>query len=288
MSDDTEAGLHEQPLEFDMTTGIGSDWSSLENTLFDFSPERSWSPWDESGQQIVFGSPETDAGYWQQQGTDFTCALVAQRSILESFGIEKSEAQLVYDATVNGWLTENGTSIEGMGNMLAHYDIPYHTSYGGTLETLMGELGRGNKVMVAVDGGELWGSDDPSEDEALGERADHAVQVTGVKYGSDGAATIVLNDSGNPEGRAIEYDWDTFADAWADSGNFYLATDVAPEVSGGADALACEIRLGGEMVSANATAKYWWEESGGGIDIALHCDLPSMSSVMRNVLAQLI
>ncbi|MGQ0594132.1 MAG: hypothetical protein ACT4QB_16240 [Gammaproteobacteria bacterium] len=57
----------------------------------------------------VCGTPTEDTPFWKPQTTAFTCAVMAQRGIIAAFtGNDLSEAQLVYDATVNGWLTERG------------------------------------------------------------------------------------------------------------------------------------------------------------------------------------
>ena len=47
----------------------------------------------------TLGNPEIDKSVWQEQETPFTCAVVSQQMILELFGIELSEAELVYEAT---------------------------------------------------------------------------------------------------------------------------------------------------------------------------------------------
>ena len=109
---------------------------------YDFSPEPIGS---------IVGDPMEDAGLWHQQETPFTCAVVSQEMILNAFGIEVTEAELVYEATTHGWLTENGTSIDDMGNLLEHYGIETHTVYGGGVEGLIEELRYGHKVIVGLD-----------------------------------------------------------------------------------------------------------------------------------------
>jgi hypothetical protein len=204
------------------------DWGSVEGSLFDYDQSEAFSPWDENG-VITFGTPELDAGTWNQQTTDFTCAVVSQQNILTSYGIEVSEAQLVYDATVNGWLSNEGTSLGDAGELLNHYGIPTHSVQDASIDDLAAELAQGNKVIVGLDSGELWGTDSPGEDALIGEMADHAVQVTGITKDASGQVFVHINDSGVPDGSGAVYEWERFSDAWADGGNSYVATDHAPE-----------------------------------------------------------
>ena len=63
----------------------------------------------------------------------------------------------MYDATVHGWLTDHGTSIDDMGRLLKFYGIDCHHGHG--LAPMMQELADGKKVIVAVDADELWSQD---------------------------------------------------------------------------------------------------------------------------------
>lgn len=197
---------------------LANDW--LGNELSD------WAHPGESGTAI--GSPEDDAAFWTHQTTDFTCAVVSQQMILRQFGIDVSEAQLVYDATVNGWLTDGGTSPADVGQLLDFYGVPTHTAVGAGVDGLIGELSLGHKVVIGVDAGELWHQDLPFEDWFCGERADHAVVLTGLDLSDRAQPKVFINDPGDPGGAGKSYPLDQFLDAWADSGQFYVATDHAP------------------------------------------------------------
>lgn len=91
-------------------SGPWEGWASAGGWLLDASELDGWSsddvfsPWEQGGG--VVGTPAEDAATWHHQGTDFTCAVVSQQMILEQFGVDVSEAQLVYDAVTNGWLAE--------------------------------------------------------------------------------------------------------------------------------------------------------------------------------------
>ena len=185
------------------------------------------SPWDHEGHHL-FGTPTSDADLHSTQSTPFTCAVVAQQMILRSFGIDMSEAQLVYDATSHGWLTELGTHPTDMAKLLDFYGVKTHMAY-GDVGDLLTELIRGHKVIVSLDSGELWGKDSFFEDLRDPAGEDHAVMVTGLDLSDPAHPRVVVNDPGDPAaGRGHSYPLDQFLDAWADSGNFYVATDAAP------------------------------------------------------------
>jgi len=163
-----------------------------------------------------------DSGDWIIQTTDFTCAIVSQQMILRQFGIEVSEAQLVYEATSGGFLTSEGSSPEDMGRLLEAYGIATHQAFG--LENLLNDLAAGHKVIVAVDSGELWGDDWFLEDN----RADHALVVNGLDFSNPANPQAILNDPGHPNGAGMRVPLTQFLDAWSDSDQFYIATDETP------------------------------------------------------------
>jgi hypothetical protein len=200
---------------------------SLDDIRFPWSPGS-----DDADAASLVGTPEHDAQYWQPQTTAFTCAVQAQRGIIEAFtGQPVSEAQLVYEATVNGWLTDGGMSPHDVGNLLELHGIPCHAKTGANIEELMAELAQGRKVIVGVDAGEVWRNDFPLED-FFHQSADHAIWVTGVDMTDPANPKVIVNDSGDPSGAGKAYDLAMFKDAWQDSGFFYVATDdAAPDMA---------------------------------------------------------
>lgn len=169
----------------------------------------------------MHGTPVEDAMTWQMQSTDFTCGIVSAEMIMKMNGIEISEAQLVFEATSAGLLSDNGMSLEGIQEILESHGVD-STIQNGSIESLIGELDRGNKIIVPLDSGEIWGTDVPYED-MMNQQADHAVVVTGINI-SDPDPFVVLNDPGQPNGQSFTLSLDEFKDAWNDSGNFYLST----------------------------------------------------------------
>lgn len=199
----------------DFLSVLSDSWTMEENFL----------PW-EQGETV---SPtDVDPGFWHHQTTPFTCAVVCQEMILREFGIEVSEAQLVYDATAHGWLSSQGTSPEDVGRLLEYYGVPVHREYGNGVESLATELAMGHKVIVALDSGELWKQDSLFEDWVDPNGADHAVVVSGLDLSDPTGPKVYLNDPGDPNGAAKAYPLDEFLNAWRDSGYYYVATDHAP------------------------------------------------------------
>lgn len=201
-------------------------YGTMEWTDFGWDQQDFKSPWDDSG-DLIYGdiSPE---GVWEMQDTPFTCAVVSQQMILREFGVDISESQLVYHATANGWLTEGGTSVLDMGNLLEAHGVPTHTNFAGDLDSLVYELSQGHKIIAAVDSGELWGTDFPFSDFIDPAGADHAIVISGVNLTDPDNPMVVVNDPGHPDGAGREYPLAEFLDAWEDSGQTYVATDSAP------------------------------------------------------------
>lgn len=165
------------------------------------------------------------------QTTDFTCAVVSQQMILRQFGMDVSEAELVYAATSGGFLTRDGTSMDDVGRLLELHGVSSHRGYG--MDGLLDDLSHGHKVIVGVDSGELWGVDSPLEDLISPDGADHAVVVTGLDLSDPSNPMVVINDPGTPDGAGRAIPLEKFLDAWQDSGEFYVATDfAAPSLAG--------------------------------------------------------
>jgi hypothetical protein len=174
------------------------------------------------------GDPSGDG--FTAQTTAFTCNLVSQKMILDQFHITNpstgqpiSEAQLVYDATVHGWLTEHGTSIPDMGRLLEYYGVPCH--HGNGFEAMLREVAAGHQVIVAVNADELW---TPDWHAVTAHGPNHALVLKGVKADGHGGIVAVLNDPGQPHGAGVEYPFDQFRAACDDGHFHYVATDHAP------------------------------------------------------------
>lgn len=221
------------------------DGSWIESVLSPFQPHSSLaeigevpiSPSAQMAQSMeqllgaTYGNPEKDTVFWEYQSTEFTCAIQAQRGIIELFtGENVTEQQLMYEAAANGSLTEGGMVFEDIGRLLESRGIGCHSHYDASIEDLMAELASGHRVIVPTDSGELSG-EDPFWEDFIAEIADHAIWVTGVNTDDPDNVMVIINDSGDPDGAGKAYPLDQFVDAWKDSGFAYIATDEAPEVN---------------------------------------------------------
>lgn len=182
---------------------------------------------------IEYGDPLTDADYWREQERDYSCAVVAQISIYESFtGESISEADAVDYASEQGWLdSDSGTSLEDADNLLADFGIETYTSYDNSFADLKDALEAGDKVIVGLDSNEIWFPEHNRKGNSIDQSSDvdHAVWVTGIDYESNGSANIILNDSGIPNGSYSVVEYDDFINAWSDS-NYFAAIAENPIV----------------------------------------------------------
>ena len=139
-----------------------------------------------------------NVGFHFDQTTDFTCAVVSQQMVLADFGIILSEQDLMRQGIQHDWLTENGTSLQDMGNLLALNGVPNHIVDNGNLNALINELAHGHKVIACVDSSELWGG--PSFWQRLTGMdfgaPDHALVVSGLDFSDPTNPLVILNDPG--------------------------------------------------------------------------------------------
>lgn len=193
------------------------------------------------------GDPEFQDEFYEQQDTNYSCAVAGQVSIINQYldaigedGISEGEA--LYVAHQNGWVSEGGTSIENMSRLMEHAGIPCHHMHNASAQDLALELQQGHRVMVAVDADELWADNSVLSQfyqwfqEAFGldtsdfNPANHAVVVTGINNNAE-PPTVIINDSGDPDGQSKEYPLDEFMDAWENSDFHYVATDMSPDTA---------------------------------------------------------
>ena len=181
-------------------------------------------------QDIVYGDPHTQAGTFEEQTLPFDCAVQAQANLISLFeGQHFSESEAVFEAAKEGWLTENGTSMEDVGRLLELHDIDVHHVENGSVQDLIGEISAGRGVIVGVNSAELW---DPGlltwlEDKFGAMGADHAITVTGIDMTDQNHPMVIVNDTGTPDGAGAMYPLEQFVDAWGDSGRSYVATNDA-------------------------------------------------------------
>jgi len=162
-----------------------------------------------------------------QQAYNDTCAIKSQQLILNDFGVPVTEDQLVQYSAEHGWYNGNGTAMEDVGKILADAGIPCTQTVDANAYDLANELAQGHKVIVAVDSEELWDNSilDWLKDIFLGDTPDHALIVAGIDMTDPNNPMVILTDPGTGQ-PAQPYPLDQFMDAWGDSQNFMVSTDV--------------------------------------------------------------
>lgn len=167
----------------------------------------------------------------QQEFLD-TCAIKSQQLILNDFGVDVSEADLVHTAAENGWYN-GGTAPEDVGKLLELADIPVTRQDGANIFNLVSELAQGHKVIVGVDSDELWRNNTPFQkfknwwDDFWGkEQGDHALIVAGIDTTDPNNLQVIVRDPGSGED-GKPYPLDQFMDAWSDARCYMVSTDVA-------------------------------------------------------------
>jgi len=167
-----------------------------------------------------------------QQQYDDTCAIKSQQLILNDFGFNVSEDQLVQQAEqYNIYTPGSGTSPEDVGKLLELNGVPCTQHSNATIYDLTSALAQGEKVIIGVDSNELWNNGPLSQfvnqatDQLSGEQANHALIVAGIDTSDPNDVQVILTDPGTGE-EAARYPMEQFLDAWHDSGNFMVTTDA--------------------------------------------------------------
>lgn len=149
------------------------------------------------------------------------CCLECEKHVMTALDISYDENQLMNDAVHNGWQKENGTALHNVGRHLEKVGLLVTRRYYSTIEDIVTALENNEKVIVAVDGGELLGDKtaEIKEDFLVGQIPDHTVVVLSI---NDSEKTVRIYDpnSVNPEDT---YPIGIFEDAWNDSKNYLVS-----------------------------------------------------------------
>ncbi|MBR1838631.1 MAG: C39 family peptidase [Bacteroidaceae bacterium] len=187
----------------------------------------------------ISGEPAVNIAFDPQvyQYYDDTCAIQSQRIILEKFGIEKSQEELIQIAKDNGWYTEGyGTPMESVGRILDYFGIDATGTTGNNIFNLSNELAQGHYIIVGVDGMELVNPDVENHDMDIytGGEANHALVVVGIDTTDPDNPQVIVTDPGTGNVQ-MAYPADQFVDAWKDSNCFMVSTDQSPQEYSGED-----------------------------------------------------
>ena len=164
----------------------------------------------------------------QQQYSD-TCAIKSQQIILNEFGIDVNEDQLVQFSYENGWYSGDGSGTlpQDVGNLLESANIPVTRQTDANVFNLVSELSQGHKVIVGVDSGELWHNKFWGwlNDFFMGDTPDHALIVAGIDTSDPDNVMVIVDDPGTGEYHKA-YPLDQFMDAWSDAQCYMVSTDI--------------------------------------------------------------
>ena len=152
------------------------------------------------------------------------CCLECEKYILRKFNVECDEQQMLQNAITNGWQKKQGPALHNIGRHLEDKGFVVARQYKCTIENIAGALDSGEQVIVAVDGGELWGnrSREAKEDIRIGRLPDHTVVVLSCDV-KNGKITIYDPASSNAEDT---YSVEQFEDAWSDSMNYSVTISL--------------------------------------------------------------
>lgn len=164
----------------------------------------------------------------QQQYPD-SCAIKSQQIILNEFGIDVNEDQLVQFSYEQGWYHADGTGTAAgdVGNLLETANIPVTRQEDANVFNLVSELSQGHKVIVGVDSEELWGNKFMAwlKDFFMGDTPDHALVVAGIDTSDPNNVMVIVDDPGSGEYHKA-YPLDQFMDAWSDAQCYMVSTDI--------------------------------------------------------------
>lgn len=160
---------------------------------------------------------------------DDTCAIQSQHLILQQYGINVSQEELIEIAKENGWYAEGyGTPMNMVGKLLEHFGVDIHGSSGNNIFNIANELAQGHQIIVGVDAYELvYPEETQGWDEMYGERANHALVVVGMDTSDPDNVQVIVTDPGTGN-RQMAYPAAQFIDAWKDSDCFMVTTDSVP------------------------------------------------------------
>ena len=181
-----------------------------------------WDPAEFDG----VGEPLDAAKLWRQQQGSSSCAVVSQAGMIESMtGLHLTEEEACRIVEEGGWFDPHGgTKLYDCDKLLNHHGIETEMRQGANIVDVVEALERGDEVLVGLDATYLWY---PLRDEAgrvatqPGGRG-HAVWVTGVDMDQHGNVTVLMNDSGTPNGRCQAVALEDFEAGWAEMDHFVV------------------------------------------------------------------
>lgn len=207
------------------TSGLGDSMLGASNPNEAITIEQADTIHGQPAENIIF-----DPNVYQYY--DDTCAIQSQHLILQQFGIDVTQEDMIAIAKENGWYAEGyGTPMNMVGKLLDYFGIDVKGSEGNNIFNLSNELSQGHQIIVGVDAYELiYPNETSGMDMAYGEMANHALVVVGIDTSDIDNIQVIVTDPGTGN-RQMAYPADQFMDAWKDSNCFMVSTDSVPTVN---------------------------------------------------------
>ncbi len=144
------------------------------------------------------------------------CCIHCEAYILDRHGVKSSKQALVNTARENNWLTDRGTPLYAIGQLLASESLMVTRTYDATLADIMEALARGGDVIAVVDSDKLNPALPDEED-----LPNHAVVVTAVDAEARSLTIYNPQESASPLQQVSLAD---FMCAWHESRNYMVCT----------------------------------------------------------------
>jgi hypothetical protein len=178
-----------------------------------------WNPSEFEG----MGNPIAESDFFRPQKNPVSCAIVTQRNILESLtGHVFSEEELIDYASAKGIFDPtSGTLSPHMSSILKDFGFQCQDYSSASFEMIESALNNGHKVMVGIDGSEIWNPLRDAATNGVMEQDDllHCLQVTGIDYRDPDDIKVILSDSGVKDGAMNAVNLKDFLSAWEDADN---------------------------------------------------------------------
>ena len=140
------------------------------------------------------------------------CAFYAELFVLRHRDIPADANALLETAQTNHWVTEHGTPLHAVGQLLASQGLMVTRQYDATLADILAALKADNEVLAAVDNDKLY-PNRPDEEDA----PNHVVVVLSIDEPDD---TITLFE---PQANAtMDFSLSDFHKAWHESRNYLV------------------------------------------------------------------
>jgi hypothetical protein len=159
----------------------------------------------------------SDASFWFQQNTQYTCGPASATQIVEDFtGVDyPNEDALAAYANQMGWLSDTGMQPQHLADLLTAHGVPSSVVPNQNWENLAGYLQEGRSVVMFVDGFDYWpGGDGQDQPENTGtDVVNHFARIVAI---DTERGVAILADPGTPNGYQLEVPLGTLEEAWND------------------------------------------------------------------------